>query len=80
MLFNVWQISYYYMIYKTRVLFYLMTMFYHFDFCRQEGQGTSDELRGRDFRRDLEERERTVREKRDRNRGILLCCLVSVML
>lgn len=35
---------------------------------RQEGQGTSDELRGRDFRRDLEERERTVREKRDRNR------------
>ena len=38
-------------------------------FSRQEGQGTSDELRGRDFRRDLEERERTVREKRDRNRG-----------
>lgn len=35
---------------------------------RQEGQGTSDELRGRDFRRDLEERERNVREKRDRNR------------
>lgn len=35
---------------------------------RQEGQDTSDELRGRDFRRDLEERERTVREKRDRNR------------
>lgn len=43
-------------------------------FRRQEGQGTSDELRGRDFRRDLEERERTVREKHDRNRGILLCC------
>lgn len=43
-------------------------------FRRQEGQGTSDELRGRDFRRDLEERERTVREKRDRNRGILLYC------
>ena len=38
-------------------------------FSRQEGQDTSDELRGRDFRRDLEERERTVREKRDRNRG-----------
>lgn len=35
---------------------------------RQEGQGTSDELRGRDFRRDLEDRERVVREKRDRNR------------
>ncbi|KAK3095650.1 hypothetical protein FSP39_017160 [Pinctada imbricata] len=35
---------------------------------RQDGQGTSDELRGRDFRRDLEDRERTSREKRDRNR------------
>lgn len=35
---------------------------------RQEGQGTSDEVRGRDFRRELEDRERTVREKRDRNR------------
>ncbi|XP_053403872.1 spliceosome-associated protein CWC15 homolog [Mercenaria mercenaria] len=35
---------------------------------RQDGQGTSDDLRGRDFRRDLEDRERAVREKRDRNR------------
>ncbi|GFN96130.1 protein cwc15 homolog [Plakobranchus ocellatus] len=36
---------------------------------RQEGQNTQEELRGRDFRRDLEERERNVREKRgDRNR------------
>ncbi|XP_069104057.1 spliceosome-associated protein CWC15 homolog [Argopecten irradians] len=35
---------------------------------RQEGQGTVDELRGRDFRRDLEDRERAVRDKRDRNR------------
>ncbi|KAL4220346.1 complexed with cef1p [Mactra antiquata] len=35
---------------------------------RQEGQGTSDELRSRDFRRDLEDRERVVREKKDRNR------------
>ncbi|RUS79717.1 hypothetical protein EGW08_012525 [Elysia chlorotica] len=36
---------------------------------RQGGQNTQDELRGRDFRRDLEERERTAREKRgDRNR------------
>lgn len=35
---------------------------------RQEGQGTSEELRSRDFRRELEDRERTVREKRDRNR------------
>ena len=43
--------------------------FKHLSYHRQEGQGTSDELRGRDFRRDLEERERTVRDKRDRNRG-----------
>ena len=43
--------------------------FKHPSYHRQEGQGTSDELRGRDFRRDLEERERTVRDKRDRNRG-----------
>ncbi|OWF39233.1 spliceosome-associated protein CWC15 homolog [Mizuhopecten yessoensis] len=35
---------------------------------RQDGQGTVDELRGRDFRRDLEDRERAVRDKRDRNR------------
>lgn len=35
---------------------------------RQDGQGTSEELRSRDFRRDLEERERSSREKRDRNR------------
>lgn len=38
---------------------------------RQEGQNTQDELRGRDFRRDLEERERSAREKRgDRNRDL----------
>ncbi|XP_064639082.1 spliceosome-associated protein CWC15 homolog [Lineus longissimus] len=36
---------------------------------RQEGQGGSDEIRGRDFRRDLEERERTARERRDKERG-----------
>ncbi|XP_076096089.1 protein CWC15 homolog A-like [Mytilus galloprovincialis] len=35
---------------------------------RQEGQGTSEELRSRDFRRDLDDREKNVREKRDRNR------------
>ena len=45
-------------------MFYVLSVYF-----RQEGQDTSDELRGRDFRRDLEERERTVREKRDRNRG-----------
>jgi len=35
---------------------------------RQEGQGTQDELRGRDFRKELEDRERSSREKRDRGR------------
>ncbi|CAG5117968.1 unnamed protein product, partial [Candidula unifasciata] len=35
---------------------------------RQEGQGTQDELRSRDFRHELEERERSTREKRDRGR------------
>lgn len=35
---------------------------------RQDGQGTSDEVRGRDFRRELEDRERVARDKRDRNR------------
>lgn len=41
-------------------------------FFRQEGQGTSEELRSRDFRRDLDDREKNVREKRDRNRGEFL--------
>ncbi|KAK6195417.1 hypothetical protein SNE40_000853 [Patella caerulea] len=37
---------------------------------RQEGQSASHELRGRDFRRELEDRERSARDKRDgRNRG-----------
>ncbi|XP_064615080.1 protein CWC15 homolog [Liolophura sinensis] len=35
---------------------------------RQEGQNSNEEVRGRDFRRDLEDRERAAREKRDRNR------------
>jgi len=35
---------------------------------RQEGQGTIEEHRGRDFRRELEERERSTKEKRDRGR------------
>lgn len=36
---------------------------------RQEGQGTTEELRGRDFRRELENWERSAREKRDKHRG-----------
>lgn len=35
---------------------------------RQEGQGTTDELRSRDFRRDIDEREKINRDKRERNR------------
>jgi len=35
---------------------------------REKGQGTSDEIRGRDFRGELEDRERAAREKRDRGR------------
>ena len=41
------------------------------NFFRQEGQGTIEEHRGRDFRRELEERERSTKEKRDRGRGEL---------
>ena len=36
---------------------------------REKGQSSESELRGRDFRRDLEDRERAVRDKRDRDRG-----------
>jgi len=36
---------------------------------REKGQGTSEDLRGRDFRSELEDRERAAREKRDRDRG-----------
>lgn len=35
---------------------------------REEGQGNRDDLRGKDFRRDLEERERVAREKQGRGR------------
>lgn len=31
---------------------------------RQEGQGSSNDLKSRDFRKDLEDRERTARERR----------------
>ena len=32
--------------------------------CRQDGQSTSSDLKSRDFRRDLDDRERAAREKR----------------
>lgn len=35
---------------------------------RQEGQNSSSELRNRDFRKELEEREKATRDKRDRGR------------
>ena len=39
--------------------------------ARQEGQGTNEEMRGSDFRRELENWERTAREKRggEKHRG-----------
>lgn len=37
---------------------------------RQEGQTAEPEIRGRDFRKELEDRERVARDKRDRSRGI----------
>ena len=38
--------------------------------CRQSGQHSADDLRSRDFRRELEEREHSAREKRStRDRG-----------
>ena len=41
---------------------------------RQEGQGTTEELRGFDFRRELEKWERSAREKRDKHRGLSFWC------
>ncbi len=35
---------------------------------REQGQSSVSETRGRDFRKELDERERNVREKRDRDR------------
>ena len=35
---------------------------------RQTGQSTTDEIRSRDLRRDLEERERESRDKREREK------------
>lgn len=37
--------------------------------CRQVGQDSIDELREKDFRRDLEERERQAAKDRNRERG-----------
>lgn len=34
------------------------------NYYRQDGQGTSSDLKGRDFKRDLEDRERAARERR----------------
>ena len=45
---------------------------------RQEGQGTTEELRGRDFRRELENWERSAREKRDKHRGESTGCFITL--
>lgn len=39
-------------------------------FCREHGQGTIEELRNRDFRKELEERERTEKDKGSGRRAI----------
>lgn len=36
--------------------------------CRQAGQGTTDEVRSRDLRRELEDKERDARAKRSRDK------------
>ena len=36
--------------------------------CRQTGQGTSDEVKSRDLRRELEDKERDARTKRGRDK------------
>lgn len=38
--------------------------------CREHGQGTVEELRNRDFRKELEERERTEKDKGSSRRAI----------
>lgn len=38
--------------------------------CREHGQGTIEELRNRDFRKELEERERTEKDKGSSRRAI----------
>lgn len=49
----------------------LHSLSYLLMFYRQDGQGNSSDLKSRDFRRDLDERERTAREKRtDRDYSI----------
>ena len=68
------KIKYRYSIHQEIHHFFLFILsIYEFqpNFYRQEGQNATHEVRGRDFRKDLEERERAVRDKRsDRgNRG-----------
>lgn len=44
---------------------------------RQEGQGSSNELRNRDFRKELEDREKVSRDKRERGRESTTSASVS---
>ena len=38
----------------------------YFSLCRDIGQGSVEEIRSKDLKRDLEERERSVKDKSDR--------------
>ena len=40
-----------------------------FAICRESGQGTSEDLKSRNFRRELEEKEHQARQKRDREKA-----------
>ena len=48
-----------------------LTLVYMWDFStlRQKGQDTVDELRSKDFRKDLEERERQAARERTKEKG-----------
>lgn len=42
-------------------LLYVNTIFTYIYFYREQGQGTTDELRSRDFRKELDEREKDIK-------------------
>ena len=47
--------------------------------CRQSGQNTSDDLKARDFRRELEDKEHQTRAKRDREKARSFTGMLSVL-
>lgn len=50
--------------------FPFLSLFTIFLFCREYGQGTVEELRNRDFRKELEEKERVEKDKGSSRRAI----------